>query len=283
MKIYRPRSMLILLLFLGLSPNAFARKAYSVLELHDGYVASPDQEKEQEYLEVYFLPPPPPLADRGWLKRVFDDETLSREFRERYERQFGRTDAEQIQNSPNPYVVFDIITPQGVFRGNAAEDQIQRQRFGEYMVRRLIEHNIDRVAKNEPAIRPLYEIKDRISRAQVSVSPGYVININYSFSGNNLKVKLTNPYALIEAYYDMEPGHFGPSNVIEAIYSITKNLTNTLSFGAYYKHKDGVASLVGKKQLSAIMGTSLTLSTNTHQHGITQREDLALAGLSISY
>ncbi|MDZ4660075.1 MAG: hypothetical protein SGJ18_00515 [Pseudomonadota bacterium] len=280
---YRPWSLIILLVILSLATKAFGRKSYSVLELHDGYVASIDDEKDKDYSEVYFLPPAPPLADGGWLKRVFDDDTLSKEFRERYERQFGRTEAEQIQSSPNPYVVFDIITPQGVFRGNAVEDQIQRQRFGEYMVRRLLEHNIDRVAKNEPAIRPLYEIKDRISRAQVSVASGYIININYSFSGNNLKIRFTNPYAPVEAYYEMESGHFGPSTVTEAIYSISKDLTKTTSIATYYKHKDGIISLVGKRQLTAIMGTSLTLSTNTHEHGTTQRENLALAGLSINY
>ena len=279
----RPWSLMTILMIFSLGTTALGRKSYSVLELHDGYVTSIEDEKGQEYLEVYFLPPAPPLTDKGWLKRVFDDETLSKEFRERYERQFGRTDAEQIQNTPNPYVVFDIITPQGVFRGNAKEDQIQRQRFGEYMVRRLLEHNIDRVAKNEPAIRPLYEIKDRISRAQVSVAPGYVVNLNYSFSGNNLKVKVTNPYANIEAYYDMEPGHLGPSTVIEAIYSVSKAITTSTTLAAYYKHKDGIASLVAKKQITAIVGTSLTLSTNTHQHGTTQRENLALAGLSINY
>ena len=55
MKKYRPRSIIVLLLILSLSLKALARKSYSVLELHDGYVASLDEEKEQEDEESHFV------------------------------------------------------------------------------------------------------------------------------------------------------------------------------------------------------------------------------------
>ncbi len=268
------------------SPNVtWAKRKYGALESHDGYVASVEEEKDKKYVELIFGPQSEPsLPKNEWAKKIFNDEELSREFKEKYERQFGRTEAEQAQNFPNPYVVVNVVNDQGVlYRGTVTENQTLRQQFGEYMIRRMVEHNVDKFVKSEPAIRPLYEIKDRISHADVAVAPGYSLAMNYSLSANNFRLRLVNPYVHSEVILEMNPTAFGPANVLETTYALGRQFTSTINIFTYLKVTDGVISVVGRKNFKPTISATLTIQANTHDHGSSQRDTLYLAGLTWQY
>lgn len=271
---------LVLIITCGATANGKIRQQNQRLLPHEGYVSSLDEEKNHEYVEI-MLPqdPIPILPTKSWAKRIFDDDVLAREFKERYERQFGRTEAEQAQNISNPFVFVDLFNPQGqAYRGTAIEDQTQRQKFAEYMVRRMFEHNVDKFVKNEPAIRPLFEIKERISHADVAVAPGYSMSINYNFSSNNLYLKALNPYAIVEFQLEMNQSKTG-GEAVEQHYRVGRQLTKTISMNLYYKQFDGIISCVARQDVTPNRTYTLTLSTYTKPQGRSVREDITLAGM----
>ncbi len=257
----------------------------SRLAPRDGYILSLDEEKEREYTEI-ILPvgPLPQLPYKTWFQRIFDDDELAREFADRYQRQFGRTEAEQAQSVANPFIKIDVVDINGaVFRGTAIDYQNQRQLFAEYMIRRMFEHNLDKFVKSNPSIRTAYEIKERISKASVSVSPGYSIAVNYSFSGNTLLIRPINPFFTFEILYQMNPSQLGPGDVLETHWRIGRSFTQKFSADIYYRQYDAVVSLVLREQFTPIFAGTLTLNTNTGPYGYSPREDLALAGLYYTF
>ncbi len=273
--------LLFLLVFFAFNWAKAAPLNPSRLGPHDGYILSLDEEKDKEYVEIILpLGPPPQLPYKTWFQRIFDDDELAKEFTDRYQRQFGRTEAEQAQSISNPFVRVDVIDANGtVFRGTVIDAQNQRQLFAEYMIRRMTEHNLDKFVKNDPNIRTVYEIKERISKAQVAVAQGYSLAINYSFSGNTLQLRPINPYFIFEILYQMNPSQFGPGDVSETHWRIGKDFTPRFSLNSYYRQYDGIVSLIFRQQINPTMAATLTASTYTRESGPSVREHLGLAGL----
>lgn len=273
--------LLFLLIFLVGSWAKAVPLKNSRLAPHDGYILDLSEEQDREYVEIILpLGPPPHLPYKTWFQRIFDDDELHREFTDRYQRQFGRTEAEQAQSVSNPFVYIDIVDPNGaVFRGTAIDAQNQRQLFAEYMVRRMFEHNVDKFVKSDPNIRTVYEIKERISKAQVSVATGYSLAVNYSFSGNTLQIRPINPYFIFEILYQMNPQQFGPGDVLETYWRIGKDIGNKYQINSYYRQTDGIVSLVLRDQFNPRFAGTLTLSTYTRSEGASIRENLILGGL----
>lgn len=262
-----------------------APQKLSRLAPRDGYILSLEEENEREYTEIILpIGPLPQLPYKTWFQRIFDDDELAKEFADRYQRQFGRTEAEQAQSVANPFIKIDVVDINGaVFRGTAIDYQNQRQLFAEYMIRRMFEHNLDKFVKSNPSLRTAYEIKERVSHAEVSVSPGYSLALNYSFSGNTLQIRPINPFFIFEVLYQMNPSQLGPGDISETHWRVGRDFTKKFSVNVYYRQYDAVVSMVLREQFSPIMAGTLTLNTNTRPYGITPREDLALAGLYYSF
>ena len=151
------------------------------------------------------------------------------------------------------------------------------------MLRRLTEYHIDNYAKNEPAVRPVYQIKENISKVDLSVAPGWKFKAKYSISGNTLKVDVGNPYTDSKILVEMDPDKLGPSDVKETIVSIGKDLTKIFRMETHWKTQDGKWSLVGIRRLAPRMSTNITTSTTVRSGGYTVRENRVLWGWGYTY
>jgi hypothetical protein len=165
------------------------------------------------------------------------------------------------------------------FRGTAQEDNAERRRFGEFMVRRLAEWHFDNYAKSDPKVRPMWEAKEKFSKVAIEVAQ-FRVDMVYTLSGNIADINFTNPWVRSKVSVQMDPGSFGPGPVNEAIFSLGKNLTPSITLDSYYYAVDGVVSVIGRKTLSPRLSTSLSASTFTKSSGRTPRESVYLSGLT---
>ena len=221
-----------------------------------GYVSNLKDEKEIENKELDLVAKPSGYDPERIKEKIFNDE-LSQEFRENYESQFGYTEAEQHYNLPTR-----LSTNSGVDDGSSSayfipdhEIKDRKRDFGNYMLRRLTEYHADNYAKNDPAIRPAYEFKDKVTNGKVEVAPGYKVDAKYSLAGNSVNVKFQNPYVRSGAKVDLG----GTSQAVrEATMNVGREVTRTVNLDSYYKYNLGQVSLVGTKRLTSRLSTSLT-------------------------
>lgn len=244
---------------------------------HEGYIFAVPEERLERVTDLVIIQPP---KDDGptLRERIFND-TLSKEFRERYEEKFGRTEAQQAYNSPNKFTYYDDLYG---FRGSDQDVNRERRRFGEFMIRRLTEWHFDNYAKNDPKVRPVWEAKERLSQVHVEVQQ-FRFDIKYTLSGNTADLNIVNPWVTSKVSVQMDPGAFGPGPVQETIFSLGKRLTPTVSLDGYYYLTDGIVTVVGRKALAPRLSASLTASTFTKEGGRSRRESLYLAGISYSF
>lgn len=243
-----------------------------------GYVADVLTERDQVPVDLVFVEAPP-ASTVTLSEKIFNPE-LSREFDQRYQERFGYTDAEQAYNAPNKYTYYSDLY--GFTRNGEQSSEAKRQ-FGEYMLRRLAEFHFDNYTKNDPSARIIWETKERLSSFKVEVER-FRFDARYSLSGNVLDVNCYNPYA------DVQVTLRGQDH--EAILSVSRPLTRTATVEAHYYVVNGVAQLIGRKSLTPVLGTSLTLSTFTTPTGsgavVTPtgqplRESLYLAGMTYKF
>lgn len=241
-----------------------------------GYLFEVREEKDKRNLEMVVLGDPKPAGPP--VKDVIFDEKLSREFQSQYEYRFGITAAEQSLNS---------VTREDGYTFNSGENvtveqyQDRQKSFGEYMTRRLIEHHVDRWVKNDPAVRPLYEFKEKISNVSVQVKRGYKFRWRYNFAGNYMDMKLENPYDIeTKLTVQMNSGGFGPTEPEETILYIAYPLSKKLKIASLYKEHDGVFQLIGTRQLTPRLSTSLTGSVDGKAVGPNTQQNYVLVGLS---
>lgn len=89
----------LLLGVLLLANRAHARdEAPTYYGQHYGYTFDVKQEKDRHDVEMVMLEPPPPLETKP---TVIVNEKLSKEFQQQYQYKFGRTQTEQVLNSPS--------------------------------------------------------------------------------------------------------------------------------------------------------------------------------------
>lgn len=244
---------------------------------HEGYLASTKGERAMQVEDMVIIQPPTPEGPT-LRERIFNDK-LRREFRERYEEKFGRTEVERVYNSPNKFTYYDDLYG---FKGTAQEANDERRRFGEFMIRRLVEYHVDNYAKNDPRARVVWEAKERLSNVQLKVSE-FRFDVAYSISGNTMDVKVVNPWVDSKVVLMMDPGRLGPGPLEEAELSLSKTLSEKMSLESHWKVNDGIVSLIGRRSLSPVLGTSLSASTFTKDSGKSQRESVYLAGLTYSF
>ena len=231
----------------------------------DGYTY--DIEKER-YTRVYEIPlVTKPHNDEKPLKKIIFAPRLTKEFKERYEQSFGYTDIQRNIAAPNQYAEQEYqpgvwVTPE--------EDQEKRQAFGNYMVKRLTEHHVDQYFKSNPAVRPVYELKERISKVDLEVRKGYKVHIRYSYSGNYLNLKIDNPYDVhSRVTLEMNPDKVGPSDINEARLYFGYDLNSLLSFSTDYTINDGDLSLIGTRYMGNNVYATLTGIADLKQGGDT--------------
>ncbi len=239
---------------------------------HSGYLMAVKEERTASVTDFEIFGPPPPLTPLR--SRIFNDK-LSREFTDRYEIKFGRTEQQRVYSSPNRHTYYSDLWG---FRGTAEETDNEKRKFGEFMLRRLSEYHVENYAKNDPSVRPVWEVKEKISQVKMQIGSKVKFHAKYSISGNAIDIRIDNPWLLTKITMQM-----GSGGVEETIVSASRSLTPTVSLESHWYTTDGITSFIARKALTPTIGTSLTTSTFTHEHGKTQRESLYLAGVSYAF
>jgi hypothetical protein len=242
---------------------------------HSGYLENTKNERDTSYTDL-LLPPPPVSSSRDFGGKIFNPK-LTREFRDRYEERFGRTEEERIYNSPNRFTYFADIHG---FTGTPQEKDDEKRRYGEFVMRRLFEYHLDNYAQNDPKLRPAWEAKERIKEFRVEVAQ-FRFDAQYSIAGNTFDVRMANPYLnLLRVRLQMDPGKFGPAPVVETTVSVARALTSTISVETHYQVFDQTIVVIERKGFTSNLGGSLTQSTYVANSGISPRESKYLAGLA---
>ncbi|MAV90529.1 MAG: hypothetical protein CL676_03845, partial [Bdellovibrionaceae bacterium] len=174
----------VLLSLICVSSHVMAEDLYGS---HPGYIADVEKEKFTIDTEVVLIEKPQALKTES--REIFDDR-LTKEFRTQFEYRFGVTEMEQTLNSPGRSEEYLYSSGKIV---SLHEYQQEQQAFGEYMARRLVEHHVDHWAKSTPQIRPVYELKDKMTKLDMEVKKGYKVKLKYSLSGGHMDFDLDNP------------------------------------------------------------------------------------------
>lgn len=216
----------------------------------------------------------PPETGMSLRERIFNAK-LTKEFTDRYEQKFGRTEQQRAYLASNNQTYY--TDPFG-FQGTPQEINNERRRFGEFMIRRLAEHHVENYAKHDPKARVVWEAKEKLSNVRLAIGRAVKVNAKYSLSGNSADIHLQNPWvgAKVTTY-------FGDSFVRETVISLSRGITPTIVAETHVAFDDGIVSLIGRKSFTAALSGSLTASTYTHHGGVSRRESLYLAGLGFSY
>ncbi|MCB0420335.1 MAG: hypothetical protein KDD61_05035 [Bdellovibrionales bacterium] len=262
--------------FVGLVESFFFGAPCWGGELPKGYLDSVEEERKIRAVELVTVAKPqdedPPLKEI-----IFDDE-LKSEFELRYEQEFGLTAIERNVEAPNRYDEFvysngTVVTEE--------EDMTRRQRFGEFMVRRLTEHHVDRYIQTNPNTKVVYDLKEKISKVKMQVKKGYELKVNYSYAGNTVAVEMKNPMDLEnQILFVMDPNAAGPSEVEETLLNLGYPIGTSYHIRTQYKLNDGIVDLIGEKPIQPGMTASLTGSTYTKDVGVSTREHRVLLGFT---
>lgn len=264
---------LVFLALVGASGPAFAVRDYGP---HYGYLATTEHERDTHFEEMTVFQAPPPLVQDTLNERLFNPK-LTREFREQYEQKFGRTQAEQVITSPNRFSYFNDIYG---FRGTPEELDAEKRRYGDFVLRRLLEYHVDNYAKESPRLRPAWEAKERVKEFKVEVGR-FRFDAQYSIAGNTFDLNMPNPYfPMMRLRLQMDPGAFGPAPVNETTVSIGRPLGQTVFAEGHYAATDGILAFVVRKSFSSRLGGTISESTFVKDQGASIRESKYLAGLS---
>ncbi len=249
-----------------------------------GYITDVNKEREERYEEIFWWQFPRPSAQKPLSELIFNAR-LSKEFKERYEEKFGRSEAERTYYHPNQYTTVQLSTAEtqnGVV-GSVEIENRERRSFAEYMLKRLAEYHVDNYAKSDPAIRPMWELKDKISKVNVEVAKGYKFDVNYSFSGNYLDLYFDNPYVDSKLNIQMDPNDFGPSEVQESRWIIGRAVNPKTYVESVYTTQDGIFLAVIRRQIKPGVDGSLLGSTFTHNGGTSTRESKGIVAVTFWY
>lgn len=229
-------------------------------EYHPGYLSDISEELNQNSIEFAPVPslPAVPVIERPLSERIFTQQLVD-EFQSRYRSQFGHTDLDRTYNLANRYTYFE--STDGSFRGTVEQASEAKKQFGIFVFRRLAEFHFDRYAKEEPAVRPVWELKERIRQVQVEISPGYKFSAIYSFSGNYLESNLVNPYVPSKVVFLMDPTQTGPTSVLETWVSLGYSLSPVTNLEFHYKDLTDLYSFVVRRKLTSWLEGSLLLSS----------------------
>jgi hypothetical protein len=242
-----------LLLFHVIVAHAGEEQPRPVYGAHPGYLFDVDNEKNRREVEMVMLEQPKDKPKP--LKEVIFNEKLSKEFQDQYRIKFGQTYAEQIVNSPSRDGDYQYSG-----RTVSVQDYMKYQRqFGEYMGRRLTEFHVDNWFKNDPQLRPVYELKDKFSNLNVEFKKSYKLVWKYNLSGPSMEASLENPYDIQTRVQVLMSGLVSkPTNVI---YTLGYKFTPRVSSQALYRDLEHLYQLVCSRQMSKHIIMSITGSS----------------------
>lgn len=241
-----------------------------------GYTDDVRGEREEKSRELIWAPRP---ADLAVLRDRIFNEALSREFRERYQERFGRTEEEQVALAPNRLSYYNDVYG---MKGTPQELLDERRKFGEFMVRRLTEWHVENYAKNDPAVRPMWEAKEKISNLKVEVA-SFRVDAQYSIAGNMLDVKMVNPWVQSKVTLIMNPDQFGPGPIDETLLSVVKPVTSRYTVEGRWRVTDGIVSLIQYHPIGRHWSGNLVTSAAIKDGGTSPRQTLWLAGVSRAF
>ena len=248
----------------------------SARRLPRGYIADVERERTDDTRDLVWIQKP---YDGGNLHDKIFNETLSREFRERYEQRFGQTEIERVFLAPNRTSYYNDAYGQ---KGTPQEMLDERRKFGEFMVRRLAEWHVENYAKTDPQVRVVWEAKEKISNYKLEVA-SFRVDAQYSIAGNILDIKMVNPYVQSKLSLLMNPDQFGPGPIDEALLSLFKQINSRYAAEARWRVTDGVVSLIHYKPIARHWSGSLTTSAAVHGAGRSARETLWLVGIGRAF
>lgn len=258
----------LLIFFLGFQLLGTAAHAQVV----NGYTQDVDSEREQDYYEIYLVPPHREYVS-DYRGLVFNHQ-LTTEFRQRYVERFGYIDNNSVNYTANQFTQGDQN------RGSVEVDSRNRRAYGEYMMRRLGEWHLDNFVKSEPSVRPLYEAKERLSNVSVEMGKQTRAKMAYSFSDNSAELVLENPYCDSKLRIEMDPTKVGPSAPIENRLYIGKSINKLTYVNSQLAEKDGVMILELQRQLAPAVGSAFSVSQPYKEQGFSARETRINAGVS---
>lgn len=236
---------------------------------HEGYTNEVDKERTVQVSELNLIAAPAPLGPP--LQQQIFDEKLTKDFRERYEQKFGRTEAERVYNSPNRFTYYNDLY---AFKGSPQEEDGEKRAFANYMVKKLAEYHVENYAKNDPKVKPMWEAKQRFSQMQVQ-SKSFKLKARYDLVGGKADIEVINP--IVDARYTLD---MNGTNIDESILVLGRPVTETIRLESRYKQVEGIVAFIGSKTFTPTLSTNITVSTFTNDSTKSVRESLYLAGAS---
>ncbi len=237
-----------------------------------GYLIDISSERDMAMRDMVIIAPP---QSSDPIKNKIFDPQITKEFEDQYKQRFGFTEAEQSYYATNKYTMFNdgFNDPQSV-----QDVTKSRQRFGEYMVRRLAEYHSQQFAQHDPSMKAVWNAKERYSKLDVDVS-SFKFSSGYDLSSNTVDLKLRHRWIDSRMQVQMR----GVGGMRESIFSLSHEFARHVTLESHYTFVDGIAQLIARKQLSPWMSASLVASTYTNVTGTSTRETLYLAGWGLRF
>lgn len=261
----------------GISAFALSTSAEvrGVFGAHPGYLFNIDDEKNMRVIEMVMLEKP--KDDKKPLIKVIFNDKLSKEFQDQYRYRFGQTQAEQIVNTSGRDGEYTVYNSQNI---TFQQYQKYQKQFGEYMARRLVEYHFDNWAKNDPAVRPVYQMKDRISNLDVQVRKGYKLKLKYNFAGPSFQTTVENPYDIDFNVVLLMNGII--SKPKDTVYTVGYQVTPRIRTEALFKQTEQISQLVVSRQMTPRISASITGSSGQLPGYPDIHQDLILLGMGWS-
>lgn len=262
--------LLFSLSFLFCAGSAAAPKA-----VPSGYVSNVSAEKSLRFYEVYLFVPQS-TKEKSLQELIFSP--LTKEFKEKYREKFGDLDTESI--------VYRSSAMGGTTEAPFVLEQKEeeRQKFAEYMTKRLLEFHVDNYMKTQPQMKPVMEMKEKIQNVKVEVTKEVKVNIQYNFAGNSADVILDNPYCESKLSLEMDSSAFGPTDVQETRIWVSKDLNSALKTNSNLALTDGIAYAdLTRSFPKQSIAASLGLSSAFKEGGTSPREVRYILGFSHTF
>jgi hypothetical protein len=265
----------LILILLGLNTASASSNAAA----NKDYVSDIQAEKEELFYEVYMITPEPKKETA--LKELIFNQQLSKEFKNKYREKFGELDTESIVYQPTKFNQID--------ENRGANQKIEtanskRKEFGEFMIKRLSEWHVDNYFKTDPTMRPVYELKEKLSNVEVQVTKQTKINIQYSLSSNEADLVIDNPYFdKSKVTLVMNSKQFGPGPVEDQKIIAEKLIDKKLRLNNSLTVKDGIAKTELIRFLKLNWATSMGISAAYKDGTPSPRETRYLVGVTRSW
>lgn len=269
--IFRLAISLLFFSVLGLNTQAWA--------LSFGYTQDVPAERDSNFEEVViYLPELATLKTPSF--KILNTE-LSKEFRTKYIQQFGTVDTDSFTYRDPKYAEMSDDNRRGIVAEQASV--VARRNFAEFMVKRVTESHVDRYIKEDPQMRPIYEVKEKISNVKVEINKETKLDIKYSLAGNTLDLNFINPYLESRLISYMDPSAFGPASTVENRLFLGKQITPRARINLYAAEIDGIATeefvYVFRNGITGSFGSSSWFK----DQGVSPRETRTSVSMSSSF